>query len=106
MGKSNTTVVNIHRGDEYDVYCGRPGKGEIGYFGNPHDKGTRTKNIADFKVYFYKRIAIDAEYKFKIHALKGKRLGCFCYPKACHLDIIVEYLDSLESNDLESLDGI
>ena len=30
MGK----VVNIYK-ERYDVYIGRPGKGEVGYFGNP-----------------------------------------------------------------------
>lgn len=28
--------------------------------------------------------------------LKGKILGCFCKPKACHCDIIKEYLDNLK----------
>lgn len=29
-----TKVVNIYK-DKFDVYIGRPGKGNDGYFGNP-----------------------------------------------------------------------
>lgn len=29
-----TKVVNIRK-DDYDVYIGRAGKGEVGYYGNP-----------------------------------------------------------------------
>ena len=27
------------------------------------------------------------------HELKGQVLGCFCKPKACHLDIVVDWLN-------------
>ena len=36
-----TTVVNINRGEEYDVYIGRGGQGQDGYFGNPVVVGSR-----------------------------------------------------------------
>jgi hypothetical protein len=29
-------------------------------------------------------------------ALKGKRLGCFCKPLACHGDVIKEYIEGQE----------
>ena len=64
-----TEVVNI-RHAACDVYIGRAGHGEDGYFGNP--------------------------FRQRIHALKGKRLGCFCKPYPCHGDIIKEYLDTLD----------
>ena len=38
----------------------------------------------------------DPEFGQRIHALKGKRLGCFCKPYPCHGDIIKEYLDTLD----------
>lgn len=96
MGKSKTTIVNIHTGDPYDVYCGRTGKGIDGYFGNYSKSKTKSKKIADYKVYFYERIKKDETFKRRVHELKGKRLGCFCWPKPCHVEIIVEYLDSLD----------
>jgi hypothetical protein len=48
------------------------GRGEDGYFGNPF------------------RMGQDSEFKHRVLALKGKRLGCFCKPKACHGDVIAE----------------
>jgi hypothetical protein len=92
-----TTVVNI-RDEEYDVYIGRAGKGEDGYFGNPfplEDKSGRGSTLEKYKEYFYKRIQTDPQFREKVHALKGKRLGCFCKPHPCHGDIIAEYLELL-----------
>jgi hypothetical protein len=90
-----TTVVNI-RFDQYDVYIGRAGKGEPGYFGNPFKIGSREDNIKQFKKYFYDRLRNDLEFRKNVHNLKGKRLGCFCKPKnACHGDVIAEYLNTL-----------
>jgi len=90
-----TTVVNL-KYEEYDVYIGRAGKGQDGYFGNPFkiDKNTtRELAISKFEIYFYERLSKDDNFKNKILALKGKRLGCFCSPKPCHGDIIVDFLE-------------
>ncbi|GAB6120034.1 DUF4326 domain-containing protein [Dysgonomonas termitidis] len=92
-----TTVVNI-RQNEYDVYIGRAGKGQDGYFGNPfplEDKSARGSTLEKYKEYFHKRIQADPQFREKVHALKGKRLGCFCKPHPCHGDIIAGYLESL-----------
>lgn len=94
---NQTKVVNI-RNAEYDVYIGRAGKGEDGYFGNPyvlHIEQQRGSTLANYKKYFYERIRNDKEFKEKIEALKGKTLGCFCKPNACHGDIIADYLNKL-----------
>jgi len=93
-----TMVVNI-RIQEYDVYIGLAGKGEHGYFGNPvrFDPGApKGATLEKYREYFYIRLKNDAEFKRRIHELKGKRLGCFCKPNPCHGDIIKEYLDSLD----------
>jgi hypothetical protein len=98
-----TTVVNL-RVDNYDVYIGRAGKGQSGYFGNPFplSGASRGSTIEKYKEYFYKRIETDSEFKEKVHSLKGKRLGCFCKPHPCHGDIIVEYLESTNIDKHES----
>lgn len=91
-----TTVVNIYK-DPYDEYCGRPGKGKEGYFGNPFllsKDEPRGATIEKFRNYFYTRLESDVEFKRRILELKGKRLGCFCKPKACHADVIAEYLNN------------
>ena len=93
MGK--TTVVNI-RTNKCDVYVGRARDGDDGYFGNPFaigKDGDRERVIELYRDYFYQRLRVDPEFVARIELLRGKRLGCFCKPKACHGDVIVEYLD-------------
>lgn len=92
-----TTVVNL-RTDEYDVYIGRAGRGQDGYFGNPYKIGPerdRGSTLNSFREYFYYRITCNPDFKRRVHELKGKRLGCFCKPHPCHGDIIAEYLNNL-----------
>jgi ribonuclease HI len=102
-------VVNM-RVEEFDVYIGRAGKGHDGYFGNPHPIGycsickfshDRAGCIAAFKKDFLERVARDAEYRQRVLKLKGKRLGCFCKPAACHGDVYVEWLSNQNSQSKE-----
>lgn len=88
-----TTVVNIYR-DEYDVYIGRPGKGQAGKWGNKFTKGTREENIAEYR----KWILTQPHLLSQLHELEGKRLGCFCKPKACHGDVLVELINERSSS--------
>ena len=92
-----TKVVNL-RNHDYDVYIGRQGKGEDGYFGNPFwlsKESERGSTIENYKKYFFNRLENDEEFKKRIHALKGLTLGCFCKPYPCHGDVIKNYLDNL-----------
>jgi hypothetical protein len=73
-------VINIRTGEHYDVYIGRAGKGEEGYFGNPVTEGTRSEKIKGFRNYAIDRVNTDNEYRQKVKALSGKTLGCFCKP--------------------------
>ena len=106
-------VVNIRK-DPYDVYVGRAGHGEDGYFGNPVVVGEKCSicgfthlypgaTLPCFEKYFLKRIASDAIFKERVFALKGKTLGCFCAPKGgflpgqaakCHGQIIANWLET------------
>ena len=84
------TVVNKYK-EDFDVYIGR---GSV--WGNPYvigQDGTREEVIEKYKHYLWemitsKRISLD-----QLKNLKGKRLGCFCKPKACHGDIIVKAVE-------------
>lgn len=103
---AKTTVVNI-RTDEYDVKICRTKTNDIppvpqeGCFGNPFylrniwDDEERSRVIVGYRKYFYERLESEPAFKDAILTLKGKRLGCFCKPKACHGDVIVEYLEGL-----------
>lgn len=92
-----TKVVNM-RNEPYDVYIGRAGHGEDGYFGNPFpltNEMERPHVLKQYKDYFLSRIVTDEEFRRRVLGLKGKTLGCFCKPnKACHGDIIAEWLDA------------
>ena len=93
-----TNAVNIRYSDYYDVYIGRAGKGQDGYFGNPfrlRASDGRGATIERYRKYFHDRLETDPEFKRRIHELKGKTLGCFCKPYACHGDVIAEYLNKL-----------
>jgi len=75
-----TTVVNIKH-DKYDVYIGRAGNGQDGYFGNPFiigRNGNRDEVLDLYYIHFYDRLRTDPEFAARIAKLKGKVLGCFC----------------------------
>jgi len=100
-----TKVVNLRK-EPYDVYIGRAGRGQDGYFGNPcaigqkcpvcsevHKDGGST--IPCFKHYFYNRIRTDKDFLRRVRTLKGKTLGCFCKPNPCHGDVIAGFFTKL-----------
>ena len=81
-------VVNL-KNEDYDVYIGRGSP-----FGNKFiigKDGTRNEVIIKYKDWFYEKLK-DKEFRRLVYNLKGKRLGCFCKPKPCHGDVIVDYL--------------
>lgn len=65
------------------VYIGRPSK-----WGNPFKAGvhgTRSEVIRMYRDYLFKSGLIN-----DIHELKGCHLVCYCKPKACHGDVLIE----------------
>ena len=94
-----TEVVNVKQ--QYDVYIGRAA-GSKGYFGNPFiigRDGDRDQVIRKYKEYFLKKVEEDAVFKSKVLELRGKRLGCFCKPLACHGDVIKEWINKTLLNN-------
>lgn len=88
-------VVNIHV-EPFDVYGGRAGHGYDGWLGNPFKlkaESDRPRVLELYRRYFYGRIARDPEFKRRVLALKNKRVGCFCAPRLCHLDIVAEWVN-------------
>ena len=81
-----TTVVNLRKAP-YDVYIGRGSK-----WGNPFiigKDGTRDEVIQKYKAWILTTPALTN----CMDELKGKTLGCFCKPKACHGDVLVALAD-------------
>lgn len=105
-----TKVVNI-RNEPFDVKICRtkgntiPPAPEPGCFGNPfflkdvNDDEERNRVVEKYREYFYNKINTDPEFYLAVMQLKGKRLGCFCAPKRCHGDVIVEYLNTVDALD-------
>jgi len=76
--------------EHFDVYIGRPSK-----WGNPysHKKGfacytvtTRDEAVAKYREWIFQQ----PELLKDLNELKGKTLGCWCAPKACHGDVLLE----------------
>lgn len=87
-----TKVVHCKK-EPYDVYIGRPS-----IWGNPysHKPGTLAKYKVDTReeaIQCYKIHLLDSNLLDKIEELSGKTLGCWCRPKRCHGDVIIEVLN-------------
>ena len=77
--------------EEFDVYIGRGSK-----WGNPfshkegtlaeHIVGSREEAIAKYEEY----LLSNQELVDSLPELKGKVLGCWCKPKACHGDVLLK----------------
>jgi Domain of unknown function (DUF4326) len=95
----STKVVNLRR-DPYDVYIGRAGHGMSGYFGNPFVLGPRIPRakqmgvLESYRGWFLHRVETNKEFRARVLALRGKRLGCFCKPGWCHGDVMAEWIDA------------
>lgn len=103
-GNPTTELVNQKRTDEYEVDIGRSNRGENhmnntptgepGWLGNPYKKEDygREECIERFREDFIKRLENDPEFRSAVENLQGKTLGCWCKPKPCHGDVILEFL--------------
>jgi len=90
---NKTIVVNIKSGQQYDVYCGRTFSTYVNVgWGNPFKvgkDGTAEECIAKYREWLLEQ----DELLLRLNELKGKRLGCWCKPKPCHCDIIIELIE-------------
>jgi hypothetical protein len=73
--------------NRYDVYIGRPSK-----WGNPFvvgKDGTREDVVAKYRTWILKQPKLLKD----LWELKGKALGCWCAPQACHGDVLCELIE-------------
>lgn len=91
-----TTVVNV-KTDDFDVYIGRAMRGRPGsVWCNPSHvgvHGTRDECIEQYRLHLKVLLDANPELHLQLEALRGKRLGCWCKPHACHGDVLVEVLE-------------
>lgn len=85
-----TKVVHCWQ-KHYDVYIGRPTK-----FGNPFHvgiDGTQEEVVHMYRAWIMSRPKLLRAVRTE---LKGKILGCWCKPKACHGDVLKAIADDEE----------
>lgn len=84
--------------EDFDVYIGRevPEHGIAGSkWGNPFvmtddsDK-ERERAIAAYRDW----VVAQPELMSSLEELRGRRLGCWCSPKPCHGDVLVELIEA------------
>ncbi len=82
--------------DEYDVYIGRAVVEygiESSKWGNPfvmadESDAERTRAINSYREW----VVTQPELMRSLEDLRGKRLGCWCAPKPCHGDVLIQLL--------------
>lgn len=89
----STKVVHCKR-DSFDIYIGRPS-----IFGNPfshvekssskYKVASREEAVSKYEEYILKNITLLSHLK----QIKGKTLGCWCSPLACHGHVIAKLAD-------------
>ena len=76
--------------EPYDVYIGRPSK-----WGNPFvlgKDGNREEVIEKYKAWIEAQpTLLEAARK----ELKGKTLGCWCSPRLCHGDVLIDIANDI-----------
>jgi hypothetical protein len=95
-----TRVVHCRK-EDYDVYIGR-GKGSK--WGNPfthiQDKTTLAECIVESRsqaISAYRKWITEGDGQHllnDLHELEDKTLGCWCKPKSCHGDVLVELINN------------
>ncbi len=92
------TIVNIKKTQEYDMYMGRENPWldlKQSKWANPFpmkNEGEREFVLASYE----KHIKSSPELIKALPELIGKKLGCYCAPKKCHCDILVEIMNELD----------
>jgi len=84
-------VVHCKRDPSFDIYIGRIHKDfpEGSIWRNPFwlpDESRRVAVIEAYKAW----LCTQDHLLEQVHTLKGKKLGCWCSPKACHGDVLAE----------------
>jgi hypothetical protein len=92
-----TRVVNLKSGEPYDVYIGRQNpryRVRRSKWANPFKigpDGDREQVLAKYRAWLQEHPELLAA----LPELRGKVLGCWCKPLACHGDILAELAESV-----------
>jgi hypothetical protein len=87
------------------VHCKKAPKGSFVYIGRPHvlgnpfplddpkDQEKREHVIEQYRTWFLEKVGTDHAFRDAVEAVRGRDLGCWCAPRACHGDVIIAWLD-------------
>lgn len=89
---SGERVVHCKR-SPYDIYIGRPSR-----WGNPFPL-TNEEDRARCVQRYEDWIRTQPNLMAALPELKGKVLGCWCYPRLCHGNVLIKLLDELSQNE-------
>ena len=91
--------------DDNNVYIGRAGVVFIDNVRFPKNAspfcntfkvgkdGTREEVILKYKEYIVTKLKNEDSLKDELIKMKGKKLGCWCYPESCHGNILLELIN-------------
>jgi len=94
--------------DNENIYIGRAGVVFIdnqrfplksSNFANPYKigkDGNREKIIIKYKKYIINKLKDDDNLQKELLELRGKKLGCWCYPEICHGNILLELIKNID----------
>lgn len=85
--------------EDYDIYIGRPSK-----WGNPfsHKDGTKadykTESREDAVYSYLKYITLGTGFNllYDLDELRGKTIACWCSPKLCHGNVLLDLVELTE----------
>ncbi len=86
------TIANIKKKEPYDIYIGRENK----WLNLPQSKWAnpfvmKNESMREEVLEKYKQHILNSpELIASLHELDGKTLGCYCKPKKCHGDVLIE----------------
>jgi len=90
--KPKTRLVNVNM-EPCEIFIGRPSK-----WGNPFREdvhGTKAECVEQYRIWLMK-----PEQKWildDILELDGKVLGCYCYPKKCHGNELINFIEAAKN---------
>lgn len=99
--EGGTVVANMHSGkDEFLLRWARSGERFVRIdrqspFGNPYElpgDGDRDSVCDSFAIYFARKYSLHGQ----LSTLKGKVLGCWCYPERCHGEYLIFLIQKLK----------
>lgn len=99
--------------DENNIYIGRKGvvfidkqryPKEDSIWANPFkidDQNTREKVIHKYRKYIIRKIKKENLWD-ELQNLKGKKLGCWCHPKLCHGDVLIDLINEYDIDESQT----